>query len=141
MYSETTGSTLPGLGYFSQGVNLMSGKPLLEGGQASFTLFNWTYDAGTQTNGDTSYNVPDQMETPSLLFTCKYSDQTSEVMNTNTITSMDAAASSMASAYSSSQSDSWSVGLSASYEGALYSASVDVSVSSSSSYTNSGSES
>ena len=46
VYSETTGSSLPGLGYFSQGVNLMAGKPLLEGGQSNFPMFNWTYEAG-----------------------------------------------------------------------------------------------
>ena len=141
VYSETTGSSLPGLGYFSQGVNLMAGKPLLEGGQANFPMFNWTYEAGYQTNGDTSYNVPDQMEIPAMYFTCKYADQTTEIMNANTLQSMDAAASTMSSSYSNSGSDSWSFGLSASYSGLIYSASVDVNIASSSSYANSGSES
>jgi hypothetical protein len=64
------------------------GKPIFEGGQVDVEMFEFTYANVRTTSGEIAYQVPDQMNVPTVSFICETSDVTSEVTMSDSMESV-----------------------------------------------------
>lgn len=100
---------LPGVFHLQKGFNKFKGVPFFEGGETDRDIFNFTFNEGKSTSGNTAYLVPDQMDIPPLAYQCIFSDRTSELTYGNSVEFM----------LASEKSSAFDEEVSASFEGTV----------------------